>query len=62
MAQIVVRNLPDGAVELVAQGPRKDVETLVSECKSGPSGSRVDGIAITWPSPAPSYNTFEIRG
>jgi len=38
------RNLADGSVEVVAQGPRAAVELLVAWCHHGPSAARVTGV------------------
>ena len=39
-----VRNLTDGRVEIVAEGPAKDLESLLETVKKGPPGSRVDNV------------------
>jgi acylphosphatase len=39
-----VRNLPDGAVEAVFEGPAERVESIVAWCGRGPSGARIDAI------------------
>ena len=36
-----VRNLTDGSVEALAQGPEKDVKTFAAACQSGPTFARV---------------------
>lgn len=41
-----VRNRRDGAVEAVFEGTPADVETLVSFCRSGPRGARVEAIEV----------------
>jgi acylphosphatase len=43
-----VRNLPDGRVEAVFEGRRKDVEKMVEWCKRGPSGAIVKDVNVTW--------------
>jgi acylphosphatase len=39
------RNLPDGSVEILAQGTSLAVAELVEWCHLGPSGARVAGVA-----------------
>jgi acylphosphatase len=43
-----VRNLPDGRVEVEAEGERKAVEALVQWCRRGPPAARVDGAEVVW--------------
>ncbi len=39
-----VRNLPDGRVELEAQGDTAQVDSLLDWCKQGPPAARVDRV------------------
>jgi len=41
-----VRNLPDGRVEAVFEGPSEDVEAMVAWCRTGPEYARVDELEI----------------
>lgn len=43
-----VRNLADGRVEAVFQGPKTSVERLVSWCHDGPPAARVTDVAVSW--------------
>lgn len=43
-----VRNRPDRSVEAEAQGARDALETLVAWARRGPSGARVEDVAVTW--------------
>jgi len=43
-----VRNLPDGRVEAVFEGPREDVEEMVAFCHEGSSTARVEDIEVTY--------------
>ena len=43
-----VRNLPDGSVELEAEGPRALLEALLAWCAVGPPGARVVGVEPHW--------------
>ena len=43
-----VRNLPDGDVAAVVEGPRAGVEELIAWCRRGPPGARVEGVQVRW--------------
>jgi acylphosphatase len=43
-----VRNLPDGRVEALAEGPRDRVESLVAWCWRGPPSARVSQVEVAW--------------
>jgi acylphosphatase len=42
-----VRNLGDGGVEAVFEGPSPAVEDLVAWCRTGPALARVDDLQTT---------------
>lgn len=42
-----VRNLTDGSVEALAQGPRDAVESLIAAAQAGPPGARVTEVKST---------------
>ena len=54
-----VRNLPDGRVEAVFEGPPDQVEALVTWCRRGPSAARVTRIRVT-DEPATGATDFRI--
>jgi len=56
-----VRNLPDGGVELEAQGAAGEVDELVQWCKTGPPAARVDGVNVEPMAPVAGSGAFEIR-
>jgi acylphosphatase len=39
-----VRNLPNGAVEAVAEGPEEAIQKFVAWCHRGPTAARVDRV------------------
>ncbi|MEM4311695.1 MAG: acylphosphatase [Nitrososphaerales archaeon] len=39
-----VRNLPDGRVEILAEGDKDSVNKLIQWCYRGPIGARVDNV------------------
>ena len=55
-----VRNLPDGTVEVLAQGDERDLRELLRWLKDGPPGSRVDKLDVNWRDPADSTEPFKI--
>ena len=46
-----VRNLPDGRVEAVFEGPEADVQALVDWCHQGPPSARVTDVEVVWEDP-----------
>ena len=46
-----VRNLPDGRVEAVFEGPDDDVDRLVAWSRTGPETARVDEVEIVGEQP-----------
>jgi len=43
-----VRNLPDGTVEVTAEGEREMLEELLAFLHEGPSGARVINVLHSW--------------
>jgi acylphosphatase len=56
-----VRNLPDGRVEAVFEGPRDRVEELIDWAKRGPSWAVVEGVEVRWEKYRGEFTDFEIR-
>ena len=54
------RNLPDGRVELWAEGVRPDVDAFLGWCRVGPRRARVTGLEIDDVAPA-GLTGFEVR-
>ena len=55
------RNLPDGRVEVVAEGPRDDCRRLVEALSGGGSPGRVDAVADRWTSARGGLDGFTER-
>ncbi len=55
-----VRNLDDGRVEALFEGPRASVHRLVSWCHSGPIGANVEHVELTWEEPTGTEDLFSI--
>jgi len=56
-----VRNLPDGRVEVVAEGRKPALDRLIEFCRKGPEGARVENIQIEWERPKNEFETFDVR-
>jgi len=55
-----VKNRPDGAVELVAEGEEDEVKDLLNWAQRGPSTSRVDDVDARWRSYTGEFAEFRI--
>ena len=55
-----VKNLPDGTVEAVFEGPKEHVDSMLRWCEHGPADARVDGVDVTWEQPVGDA-AFEVR-
>ena len=56
-----VRNLPDGRVEALLQGPKDRVESMIKWCYRGPSEARVSDIDVTYEDTGDDLGDFEIH-
>jgi acylphosphatase len=56
-----VRNLPDGDVEIVAEGPARSLESFIGEVRAGPRFARVQRMDRQECEATGSFNGFEIR-
>jgi acylphosphatase len=55
-----VKNLPDGAVEVVAEGSRYALEELVSWCRQGPPAAEVEDVVVRWGDYRDEFRTFMV--
>lgn len=56
-----VMNMPDGSVELEAQGPDEKVDELVSWLYEGPPYAKVQDVEISELSLSDQEDSFEVR-
>ncbi len=56
-----VRNVPDGSLEVVAEGTRESLERLLDALQVGPSGAIVENVHTEWGTPTGEFRRFEIR-
>lgn len=55
------RNLPDGTVEIVAEGEKEKVERLITWCHKGPPGAQVSRVRVAWDVGEGGFEGFSIR-
>lgn len=55
-----VHNLPDGTVEVIAQGSEESLKKLAADLHKGSILSRVDAVKIEWREPRTVFDSFEI--
>lgn len=56
-----VRNSPDGAVEVVAEGPRAPLQQLLNWLHQGPPSARVRDVRFTWSDAEGGFSRFSVR-
>lgn len=55
-----VRNLPDGSVEVFAEGPKSQLEVFLGDLKRGPQFSQVEKVEVNWQEYDEKYKKFFI--
>ena len=56
-----VRNLPDGRVEALFEGPSKKVQEMIRWCEEGPSHAEVESVATEFEASRGDLTGFEVR-
>ncbi len=56
-----VRNLPDGRVEAVLEGPCDAVKRVIEWAHRGPPLARVENVEVEWEPYRGEYSGFKIR-
>jgi acylphosphatase len=55
-----VRNLPDGRVEAVFEGPEEQVRRMIEWCHEGTPLAQVEGVDVAWEEPE-GLDRFGVR-
>ena len=56
-----VKNLPDGTVEVVAEGSENKLNELINFCKNKPGYSNVDKVEVKEEKVTNEFRDFEVR-
>jgi acylphosphatase len=56
-----VRNRADGRVEVVAEGERDALESLLGQLRQGPAFARVEAADVRWLDSTGEFDSFRIR-
>jgi acylphosphatase len=56
-----VKNLPDGRVEALFEGPSERVREMVRWCEEGPSHAEVEGVDVVYEETGEDLGGFEVR-
>ena len=56
-----VRNLPDGTVKIVADGPADAIERLIEWAKHGPPAAVVEDVEVRAGDPTGDFSDFTVR-
>jgi acylphosphatase len=56
-----VANLPNGAVEILAEGDRSLLEEFIKEMKVGPRSASVRDVDVRWTEATGKHRGFEVR-
>jgi len=56
-----VRNRPDGRVEILAEGERRNLEMLLAWAYQGPPAARVTEVEVEWFQYDGKLHSFEVR-
>jgi acylphosphatase len=56
-----VRNLPDGRVEALFEGPQDRVREIIRWCEEGPSHAEVEDVDVEFEAPQEDLTGFEVQ-
>lgn len=57
----MVRNLRGGMVEVIAEGPRSELDRLVTALRQGPPHAHVTNVQLSWAAPAGGFAGFSLQ-
>lgn len=55
-----VRNLDDGRVEALVEGPKAKIDELIAWARQGPPAARVSDVAVAWEPASGGFQGFGV--
>ena len=55
------KNMPDGTVEVIAEGPEEKINELIEFCKKGPEAAKVSKVNVKFGKARNDFGGFELR-
>ena len=55
------RNMPNGTVEVIAEGPENKIKELIEFCKKGPEAAMVEKIDVKFEKASNEFKGFSVR-
>ena len=55
------KNMADGSVEIVAEGPEDKLQKLIEFCKKGPGAAEVSKVNVKFEKAKNEFDVFEVR-
>ncbi|MBE0432701.1 acylphosphatase [candidate division WOR-3 bacterium] len=56
-----VRNMPNGTVEVVAEGTKSIIEDFIARLRIGPVSAHVTGVNVKWSEKETGYKDFRLQ-
>ena len=53
--------MPDGSMEVVAEGPEKELNDLIEFCKTGPEAAEISEVDFKFEKANGEFRDFEVR-
>jgi|TARA_Y100000294_G_scaffold177096_1_gene201408 acylphosphatase len=55
------KNMADGTVEVVAEGPEDKIKELIDFCNNGPEAAEVTKVDVKFEEPKNEFESFEVK-
>ncbi len=55
------RNEWDGSVQVIAEGDRETLESIIEKLRKGPRGATVNRVDVIWSEPTGEFRYFAVR-